>query len=443
MLRQRAGGFISFLLFSVLTAFASTGPSQISDLPDIAQSQILAALGSIHQAQLLASDGQPLSFLGWSVAISGNTVVVGSPGYNDGFGNYVPGYAYVFLKPADGWVNMLEIAELKASDGGNEAGNNFGQSVAIANDTVIVGCPGLSQVYIYVKPAGGWTNMTETAILRDPSYPEYSGFGWAVAIDATAQTVVVGAIYEIFNNGINGAGYVFLQPGNGWQNTSTPNALLTASDGLQNDDLGVSAAIEGNTIVLGASGKPYPQGYGTAYVYVKPAQGWSNMTQTAELTASSPQDGASLGNSVAIAGNIIAAGAPGGTSSQHAGNVFLYVEPSGGWSNMTETARVTDGNEVYDSLGASVSLTNSAVVAGAPSDNVGSNFQQGSAYVFLKPKAGWKSTSTFSARLTATYGTREDHLGTGVAAGSGTAVAGASGSYGGIAVGVGYVFFLH
>jgi hypothetical protein len=437
-----------FLLLFAVSCFASDERSPIAGNPPPTRSNVsgardpIALNRAIDQAQLLASDGEPLSFFGNSVAISGDTIVVGSPGYDDGFGNYVPGYAYVFVKPASGWGNMIQTAELTASDGGDEAGNYFGYSVAIANDTIIVGCPGLAQAYVYVKSAGGWENMTETAILTDPSFPQDSGFGWAVAIDSTAQTVAVGAVYETFDNSINGAGYVFVKPPSGWQNTSTANALLTASNGAQNDHLGVSAAVEGNTVVLGASGKPYPQAFGAAYVYVMPEGGWTNMTQTAALTASSQETGAGLGASITISGNTIAAGAPGGSNSQHAGNIFVFDEPAGGWSNMTQTAQVTNGDGAYDSLGASVALIENALVAGAPTDNVGANIKQGSAYVFLKPKSGWKSTSQFYTRLTASNGTRMDNLGLSVAAGPNTAVAGAPGAFGGIDVGYGYVFFV-
>ncbi len=280
---------IGFLAVTCLFSIANDGRAASITMPGIAQNRethsaaILEQI--IRQAELLAGDGQPYSFFGASVAVSGNTAVVGAPGYNDDFGNYVPGYAYVFVKPASGWVNMVQTAELKASDSGNAAGNSFGQSVAIAGDTIVVGCEGLSQAYVYMKPAGGWVNMTETAILS-PGSPTFSGFGYAIAMDAAADTIVVGA-YGAYINGVpQGAAYVYLKPPGGWQTTSVVNALLTASDGQQNDLLGVSVAMDRNTIVLGASGKPYPFAPGAVYVYVKLETGWASTTQNAELTAS-------------------------------------------------------------------------------------------------------------------------------------------------------------
>jgi hypothetical protein len=387
-----------------------------------------------QQADLLPLDGQQYSFFGQSIAVSGDTVVVGSPGYSDDMGNEVPGYAYVFVKPPTGWVNMIQTAELKASDQGNEAGNGFGASVAIAGDTIVVGAPGVSEVYIFVKPAGGWRDMTETSIVTD-NFNGADAFGCAVAINASGNTVVIGAEEAETARGV---AYLAVEPSGGWPPVIAPTAFLTASDGVQNDLFGNAVAIDGSVIVVGAFDKPYPESYGSAYVFVEPATGWTSMTQTAELTAALPILHSSLGTSVAILGNTIAVGAYGGTRSQPAGSVYVFVEPDGGWQNMTETAQLTDGNTVEDDLGSSVAMNDYGILAGAPLDTVNGNTQQGSDYAFLKPKTGWKSTSKFSLRLTVTYGAIGNRLGTSVAIGPGNVVSGAPGANG---VGEAYVFF--
>src|ERR1700691_987793 len=89
------------------------------------------------------------------------------------------------------------------------------------------------------------------------------------------------------------------------------NFTLTAADGVDGDGFGDSVAIDGNTVVVGAYGATFNglRGPGAAYVFVKPAGGWSNMTQTAELTASDRQNGDYFGGSVAISGNTIVVGA--------------------------------------------------------------------------------------------------------------------------------------
>src|SRR5579863_4019033 len=108
----------------------------------------------------------------------------------------------------------------------------------------------------------------------------------------------------------------------------TQLAELTASDGATLDSLGSSVAISGNTIVAGALGNN--SNTGAVYVFVEPTTGWTNMTQTAKLTASDGQSRDDLGWSVAISGNVVAAGAPGGAT----GAVYVFVEPAGGWVDM-------------------------------------------------------------------------------------------------------------
>src|SRR5258708_3680483 len=72
-------------------------------------------------AELTGSDEQQYSFLGASVAVSGDTVVVGAPGITDFFA-IVPGAVYVYVKPSTGWGNMTQVANLTPPDTGERYG---------------------------------------------------------------------------------------------------------------------------------------------------------------------------------------------------------------------------------------------------------------------------------------------------------------------------------
>ncbi len=242
-------------------------------------------------AKLTASDGAEGDFFGISVAISGDTVVVGAI-FGDGV-NSDQGSAYVFVKPPGGWAGTLtETAKLTASDGA--AYENFGISVAVSGDTVVVGVPlddiGANEdqgsAYVFVKPSGGWTDMTETAKLTASDGAAYDKFGYAVAI--SGDTVVVGAIFGDGVNSDQGSAYVFVKPPGGWAATLTETAKLTASDGAEGDFFGISVAISGDTVVVGAIfGDGVNSDQGSAYVFVKPPGGWAGtLTETAKLTAS-------------------------------------------------------------------------------------------------------------------------------------------------------------
>jgi len=122
-------------------------------------------------------------------------------------------------------------------------------------------------------------------------------------------------------------------------------AELTPTTRVNQDWFGVSSAISGNTVVVGAFDANIEK-TGAAYVYVKPSSGWGNMTQTAALTPSDGGEG--FGTSVAINGNTIIVGAANASNLNHQapqnqgpGAAYVFVKPVSGWKDMTETAKLT------------------------------------------------------------------------------------------------------
>jgi FG-GAP repeat len=351
-----------------------------------------AALSAPPQlAELTASDGNNNGHFGLAVAVSGSTVIVGAPLATIG-SNLEEGEAYVFVKPVSGWGNMTQLAKLTPSNGSELL--RFGGSVAISGNTIVVGSD--SGTYIFVKPASGWKDMTETAEL-----PAVSG---GVAISGSA--IVSGAIYR----GVN-AIEVFLKPKNGWVTTLQPNAVLTASDGAT--DFGFPVALSGDTLVAGA----YTQGLGpgVVYVFVKPAAGWTNMTQTARLTASNGVSNDFFGQAVAINLGTIVVGAPRYAGSTSPPAAYVFVQPVGGWANMTETAQLQGVFGGYPYFASSVAVSGNRIVVGEPGGDLAHSFQ-GASYIFTKPTTDWQTTSGYRAVLRASDDTgKEDGFGWSVA----------------------------
>jgi hypothetical protein len=228
-------------------------------------------------------------------------------------------------------------------------------------------------------------------------------------------------------------------PGTGWETTSTFTAKLTASDGASGDTLGASASISSNggVIVAGAPNAMVGAnaGQGAAYVFVMPGGGWGDMTQTAKLTASNGASGDGLGTSTGVSsdGKTIVAGAHdvtvGANSDQ--GAAYVFIRPGSGWAttaNFAAELTASDGAS-GDALGSSIGVSTNglAVVTGAPNAAIGANPTQGAAYVFAKPGSGWATTSTFTAKLTASDGASGDELGTsvGISSNGSTIAAGA------------------
>lgn len=414
----------------------SLGPT-LADLPGDAQHAILSAIGL--EAKLTASDGEVNDYFGNSVAVSGDTIVVGdryaTVGVNRTWGAAWEGAAYVFIRSGPNWTDMTEVAKLTASDGG--AGMGLGSSVSISGDTIVVGADNApighnlyqGAAYVFTKPASGWHNMTETAKLTASDGSAADFFGCSVS--TSGNTVVVGA-KDNCAGGVNcrGAAYVFTEPGAGWQNM-TQTAKLLASDGQAYDDFGVSVSISGNTVVVGATelGSVDPDDShlpGAAYVFTKPGTGWTNMTQTAKLTPSDGVGGDEFGTSVSISGNTVVVGSlytiVNGCCS---GAAYVFTEAGSGWRNMTQSAKLapSDGR-TYDSFGNSVSISANTIVVGSPGPDWGT-MHQGAAYVFDRPGSGWASM-TETAKLTAPDGVKNDQFGVAVAIDGNTMVAGAT-----------------
>jgi hypothetical protein len=222
--------------------------------------------------------------------------------------------------------------------------------------------------------------MTETAKLN-PS----DGSGPFSTAAISGNTVAIGELGTVVNsNSQQGAVYVFVKPANGWVDM-TQTAKLTASDGAADDELGTSVAISDGTVVAGAPLAKIGghQFQGAAYVFVRPANGWTTMTQTAKLTDSDGRYQTELGDSVSISKNTIVVGAPnqpvGRTELQ--GAAYTFTKPTTGWKNATQTARLT-ASDGSGGLAKSVAVTGTTVAAGAPYVTVGSNKFQGAVYVF-------------------------------------------------------------
>ena len=160
-----------------------------------------------EDAKLTASDGAADHGFGFSVAISGDTVVAGALG-DDSFS----GSAYVFVRPVGGWAGSLtENAKLTASDGA--ANDLFSTSTAISGNVVVAGAAFGSSAYLFVEPVGGWAgSLTEDAELTASDGDPADQLGFSIAI--WGNTVVAGAPSDDVNPGdAAGSAYVFsVQP---------------------------------------------------------------------------------------------------------------------------------------------------------------------------------------------------------------------------------------
>jgi nucleoside-specific outer membrane channel protein Tsx len=384
-----------------------------SSVPPDAQHAILAALGEgdpwTQQAELTASDGRAQDGFGFSVAVSGSTVVVGSPVHPYSPPNQGPGAAYVFVESGGTWTQQ---AELTASDG--VGGDEFGSSLAISGSTIVVGAPthqlGSDRypgaAYVFVESGGTWSQQAELTASDGASW---DFFGNSVAINGT--TIVVGAVYHKalgLNQHGPGAAYVFVENGGTWSQQEE----LTASDGFDYDLFGTAVAVSGSTAFAGAPrhtvGTNVNQGVGYGF-----AENGGIWTQQTELTPADGVAGDGFGGSIAIDGGAAVLGA--------STAVYVFEESGGVWGQQAELT--PSGGTANTGFGGSLGLSGSTVVAGAADQDVGSNVEQGAAYVFVESGGTWNQQE----ELTASDGATIDLFGTSVGVSGGVAVVGAPG----------------
>jgi hypothetical protein len=347
--------------------------------------------GSPVYAKLTQSDVEGGDRFGAAVAVNGDAVVVGAFGH-DGSG-IDRGAAYVFLKPAGGWAGTLtENAKLTASDASD--GDLFGSSVAVNGDTVVVGTPGddlltvltgqqielladAGSSYVFVKPPGGWAGaLGQSATMIDPIRAAGDHFGTSVAVsDDTAVVGIPGD--DRGGNADQGSAGVFVAPSGGWAGTLNPSARLTAAGGAAGDGFGFSVATNGEAAFVGAPGDDFfaHVDQGLAYVFVKPVGGWTGaLVNTAILFASDGEAGDHFGRTINVSGDEVLVSH--GVTQPN--TVYLFAKPVGGWGTMTETDKVVVGDGSLQFFG----FSGNTVAAG--SDDL--NYVQVYVRSFILPK---------------------------------------------------------
>ena len=364
-----------------------------------------------QQAYLKASNTGANDNFGCAVAVSGDTVVVGASleasnatgvdGIQNDNSAAASGAAYVFVRNGSAWSQQ---AYLKASN--TDVNDNFGRSVAVSYDTVVVGATGEA------SSATGVNGVQTDNLL--PS---------------------------------SGAAYVFARSGSAW----SQQAYLKADNTGPNFLFGNSVAVSGDTVVVGSPGKretvppvgPSPAALfpGAAYVFVRSSGAWS---QQAYLMASNAEAGDRLGTSVAVSGDTVVVGATGEASSatgingnqadnaaSGAGAAYVFLRAGSAWSQQAYLKASNTG--ASDVFGLSVAVSGDTVAVGAhreSSNATGVNGNQdddpsalssGAAYVFARSETTWSQ----QAYLKASNTDAGDYFGYSVAVSGNTVVVGA------------------
>ena len=375
-------------------AYAATAP--------VWQPPILTSLAA-QTAELSAADGRISDVFGRAVAISGDTIVVGAPGDDDGQDrvDIDAGSVLVFVRSGGAWVVQADLAPTEPRLGGR-----FGQAVAVSGNTLLVGEPGGGDpavgpgaAYAYVRSGSTWTLQQkleadvpgisdyfgrsvalsgDTALVassgttcvftragsvwtQQATLPHGTGAFGDEATRSLALSVDTAVISNTQDESLTGAAWVYTRSGGVW----TEQQKLTASDAAQGEQFGTSVTLAGDTALVGDAVDTTAAGEraGSVYVYTRSAGVWS---QRQKLTSSDAAEGDHFGWALSFSGNTAAIGAPfcdvGGLGD--VGAVYLFTFSNGVW---TQRQKLTLGSaRVWDWYGFSVGLSGETVVAGTP-----------------------------------------------------------------------------
>ncbi|MGH9854629.1 MAG: hypothetical protein ACREBD_32765, partial [Blastocatellia bacterium] len=380
--------------------------------------QVFVRSGGVwsYQGYLVANDGEAGDQFGSSVALNGDTALVGAHFDDIGTATGVSpdqGSAYLFTRSGTLWG-----ARQKFTAQGGATREMFGQAVALSGDKAFVSAPhakigaNLSQGAVYIFGCG-------YAAQQKSSGSDGKGgdnFGLAVAIDG--DTAVVGASHDDVGMNVDqGSAYVFTRNGATW----TQSAQLFAPNGRANDLFGRAVAINGNTIVVAAPiATNNKSKQGAVYVFAGSGAGWKLQ---GSLFGEAADD--RFGISVSISGDQLAVGTPFDNVglNQYQGSVTLFRRSGATWSP-EKTVTANDG-AALDYFGWSVALSGNLLIAGTPGPVEGER-SKGAAYVFERSSTQ-PPTWTQRARLLAADGQNNDHFGHSVALSGNTALASAPG----------------
>jgi FG-GAP repeat len=318
-----------------------------------------------QQAKITAADAGANDELGASVALFGNTAVLGATSDDDAASD--GGAIYVFVRSGTTWTQQAKLTVADAV-----SNHQLGVSVALSGDTLVAGTVNdgdngerAGAAYVFVRSGTTWTQQAKLVAADGAAFDQFG-----ISVAASGNTAVVGAFGDDDNGRSSGSAYIFARSGTTW----TQQAKLLAADGAEIDEFGVSVAASGDTALIGAI---FDDDLGSAYAFVRSGTSW---TQQAKLTAADGSGSDNFGAAVALDEDTAVIGAPGdGDLGAASGSTYVFARSGGSWTQRDKLTAA--GGAAVDFFGAAVALSGRTAVIGAlGDDDRGSS--AGAAYVF-------------------------------------------------------------
>lgn len=358
----------------------------------------IAANAQTYTQRQTLGDYGPYAFAGWSTAISGHTLLVGGPAISSA------GAVYAYQDYSGYWVLFDSFVSPASADG-----DLFGASVAIDGNTIVVGSPGAAlgsgqpaisagRAYVYSLSTSCTPTCNESISLDVPleETPPQQGdqFGFSVAV--SGNVIAVGAPYA---DASGGAVYVY-------QRTSASSNVFGITSlvgyGDAGDEFGYAVATDGTQLLIGVpNGSVTPAGttYHSGRAYFFTVQSNGQVVYNYYVGAASPADGRRFGSSVAINSANAAVGAPVSIGGPDASVDVFTKDGTGTYRFTTEMISPSPEWSPKDDYGDAVAFNGTLLAVGAQNENDGDFAHIGDVYVYARDQGGannWGLTQTAS-----------------------------------------------
>lgn len=376
--------------------------------------------GTWSESQILSNtgvDSSPGDKIGSAVSADGNVLAIASynHSYDDKGDNFMASAGAVWIWRYFGTTPKWNL-EQKIIPSDRAAGDNFGYSLSISNNTLIVGAPAKNNnagsAYIFTRPAtttDGAVNCWYETIALTPTGTNASNtgdkFGYSVNVQESTSTAIVGAPYHSYDtDGSNllasaGAAWSFKNTNETWEQDqkliaeNVMNGVTVDNARNANDLFGSSIGLKDNSLIIGAPGHQYDisgtnplSNAGAAFLFMRTdnTQSWNALTK---LAGNSPDlnTGDVYGSSIDSSGNTIVIGSPGQSYdgngvfwANQAGAVYVWTNTNGVWTleqKISAQDGTLDGNtlrRVGDNFGQTVKIVGDTLIVGIPNRSTNS-----------------------------------------------------------------------
>lgn len=346
--------------------------------------------------KIVASDGMAYDYFGCAVTVSGDSVAVGADGRDNPQPVADVGAVYVYERNLAGTNTWAQAAKLNPPN--LDPLSHFGRAVAMDGDHLAVGEPGYltdrGRVSIFERTlpdqSAAWT-LARTVSASDGEDNDLFG----CAVDVRGDVLIAGASGYDGANGDSGAAYIFERNAGGthfWGQVRTLQSSVPAVLG----GFGSAVAAWGDRVLVGAAHAHSDRGM--AYMFERNAGSVEAWSQVAQITPVVRDTNNFFGCSVALAGDVVVAGAYG--CNVERGAAYLFSHRAADW---VQADRIFSSSPAaYDYLGLSIALSGDLLAAGAPYDDDGTTVDEGSVAIFERNRGGansWGTVDTIKAAL--------------------------------------------